>query len=218
MDWTVDHDIMFCREVVAHDLFQFKPSSKERGSCLEKIAKLLNSVTSIWFKVDTRALRDRIKKLLLQFVKRKNEIEKASGISVDTSELDDLLEEIYEKKKEHEENQNKEKDEDVLNKENEKKSAENVRNLAMERYAETKKRKSDEGSVEETPKKSRSSGNSTIMYLREKSVKDQELKQKELDMKQKELELAERRQDALEQHMRQQSDVLKLLITSLAKK
>ena len=65
MEWTLDHVIMFCREIVVHDLFQFKPASRERGACLEKIATALNAVTVIWFKVDQRALKDRIKKLLV---------------------------------------------------------------------------------------------------------------------------------------------------------
>ena len=44
-----------------------------------------------WFKVDQRSLRDRLRKLLAQFVSNKNEEEKASGIHVEIRGIDELL-------------------------------------------------------------------------------------------------------------------------------
>ena len=54
----------------------------------------------LFFKVDQRSLRDRLKKLLKVFVEKKNKEEKASGIdTTEHTELDDLLLEIYELQK-----------------------------------------------------------------------------------------------------------------------
>ena len=101
MDWSEDHDVIFCREIVASDLFKLKPGSRERGFCLEKIANgLIFFVEEPWFKVDQRSLRDHIKKLLAQFIKKKNEEEKASD--VESTELNELLREICDQKHEQE--------------------------------------------------------------------------------------------------------------------
>ena len=192
MDWTNDHDIIFCREIIAHDLYQYKQGSREHGACLDKIALILNELDEPWFKVDQRALRDRLKKLLGKYSKSKNELEKASGIEVEEDELFDLLSEIYNKKHEWEvfqDNKNDDKSKKV--EEEERKNAENVCNLASERLSETKKKleAAEDLTYEVTPKKvTRSSGNSTIMYLREKSEKEQSLREAELGLKQKELD------------------------------
>ena len=46
------HELMLCREIVLHDMYQHKDGSRERRQCLDRIAKSLNSVTTIWFKAD----------------------------------------------------------------------------------------------------------------------------------------------------------------------
>ena len=78
----------------------------------------------------------------------------------------------------------------------------------------------------ETPKKVlRSSGNSTIAYLREKSEKEQSMREEELKLKQKEVELNMQRQEAYERQTRQiveqsqqQTQALMFLINKLAEK
>ena len=90
MDWSEDHDAVLCREVISCDLFQYKQGSREKGLCLEKIATSLNALEIPWFKVDPRSIRDRLKKLLGQYISKKNEEEKASGIAVETKEIDEL--------------------------------------------------------------------------------------------------------------------------------
>ena len=204
MDWSEDHDVIFCREIVASDLFKLKPGSRERGSCLEKNCKLFNF---FWKNhgliVDQRSLRDRIKKLLAQFIKKKNEEEKASGIDVESTELNELLREIYDKKHEQELNLTNENNEKSNKAEEEKQSADNVRNRSMERLSETRKRESMLGE-EETPRKvPRSSGNSTISYLREKAEKDFTLKERELQLREQELQLSIRRHEVLENQSQQ---------------
>ena len=43
MDWTTEHDMFFCREVIGFDLYQYKPGSKEKGQCLDRTVESLNS-------------------------------------------------------------------------------------------------------------------------------------------------------------------------------
>ena len=73
MEWTTEHGMLSCWEVKAFDLYQYKPGSKERGKCLDRIAESLNSTEQPWFKVDQRLLRDRIKKLLKLYVEKKRD-------------------------------------------------------------------------------------------------------------------------------------------------
>ena len=102
MEWTKEHDMLFCREVIAFDLYQYKPGSKERGQCLDRIAESLNSIEEPWFKIDQRSLRDRIKKLLKLYVEKRNKEMRASGVEVEHTELDDLLLDIHERQQQAE--------------------------------------------------------------------------------------------------------------------
>ena len=95
MEWTDQHDVLFCREVIAFELFTHKPDSKERGQCCDRIAESLNVINDIYFKADQRALRDRTKKLLKFHVSKRNREEKASLVEVEHNELDDLMLDIY---------------------------------------------------------------------------------------------------------------------------
>ena len=99
MAWTDQHNVLFCREVVAFDLFTHKPGAKEHGQCYDQIKEILNAVKDVYFKVYQRALRDRIKKLLKLHVSKRNREEKASGVEAEHSELDDLIFDIYEQHK-----------------------------------------------------------------------------------------------------------------------
>ena len=105
-----DNFKQLCREIILSNFYQHRDGSRERGQCLDRIAESLNDVTTIWFKVDQRALRDKIKKLLQLYVAEKNKEERASGIEPEHTELDDLLEEIYERKKEKTEKIEEEKE------------------------------------------------------------------------------------------------------------
>ena len=43
MESTIEHDMLFCSEVIAFDLYQYKPGSKELAQCLARIAESFNS-------------------------------------------------------------------------------------------------------------------------------------------------------------------------------
>ena len=230
MDWTNEHDMLLCREVIVNDPYEFKTGSRERGQCLDKIADILNAIQNPWFKVDQRSIRDRLKKLLKAFITKKNAEERASGINPEYSELDDLLNDINERKHEGEirENQNSEEKNKKVDKE--RAEAEQVRRMSMERLSETKKRLSTSASTDELEvspptKRPRSSGGDTIMYLREKSEKDFALREEELRLKRAELEAAKERDSHLQQQSalmlqqcQQQSAAMMLLVQKVVEK
>ena len=84
---------------MAFELFTQKSGPKERGKSYDRIAESINPVKDVYFKVDQRALSDRIKKLLKFHVSKRNRQEKASGVEVEHSELDDLMLDIYDQHK-----------------------------------------------------------------------------------------------------------------------
>ena len=94
----MEHDVLFCRELIAFHLYQYKSGSQERVQYLDRISENLNSIANPYLKVDQRALRDRIEKLL-KHVQKRNKEEKASGIDVEPTEIDDLLLDIFERQK-----------------------------------------------------------------------------------------------------------------------
>ena len=49
---TEDQELMFWKEVILHELYQYKDGSRERGQCLDRIAESLNFITTVRFKVD----------------------------------------------------------------------------------------------------------------------------------------------------------------------
>ena len=102
MVWTEDHEVLFCREVRLRDLYQYKDASRERGQSLDRVAESLNVVPTLWFKVDQRPLRDKLNKLLKDYISKRNKEERDTGISPEQRELDDLLQNIFERKQEAE--------------------------------------------------------------------------------------------------------------------
>lgn len=210
----MDHDVIMCREVLVSEPFNFKPRSPERGKVWEKIAQELNAIEKPKFRVTARAVRDRYSLLITKHAQKLREEEKASGIEVETSELDNLLEEIIEREKNAKakiESQDMDKNKKA---EKEKATAEEVRKQAMERMGDTKKRENsnDESGVANGKKKVRRSTNDAIDYLKQKSTKDHDLKEKELDLRKRELELAADRQA---QAAEQQQTIMKTFMSQM---
>ena len=136
--WTVDHDVIMCREVLVSEPFNFKLRSPERGKVWEKIAQELNAIEKPKFRVTTRVVRDRYFLLITKHAQKLREEEKASGIKVETSELDILLEDIIERDKNAKakiESQDLDKNKKA---EKEKATAEEVSKQAMEKMADSK--------------------------------------------------------------------------------
>ena len=144
----------------------------------------------------------------------------ATGVSPEQSQLDVALEQIVQKMDEAElANETNE------NSANEKRSkemehAKDLRGMACETLGETSKRKSEESSP--AGKKKRSNGSDTLVYFRDKTEKEQEMKKTVFDLRKKELELrrleVERNREQNQQMMAQlmaQNQQMLLLLTNL---
>lgn len=187
MDWSENHNILLAREVLVSEPFRFKPRTVERGKVWQEITDRLNSSKVHKFRVTKRSTREHFNLLLGKYkAKRQSEI-KLSGVDIEDSELDDAMEEIWEKW------EAAEAQHDIDNLMNKKKveedrvNGEEVRKKACEKLGETSKRKSEEDS-ETKPKKSRRGGSDTIDFLREKAKLDLAFKQEERKCKQQEQE------------------------------
>ena len=141
MKWTKEHDVLLGKEVMLFELWKYKLGSRERGNCLDRIAESLNQLQEPFFNVSQKSIRDRLKILERDF-KRKDRFERnASGISPEKSEIDVIMEDYLERKEEQERESEKISDDKTAK---EKASAELMRNKAMERLAEKKKRAGDD--------------------------------------------------------------------------
>ncbi len=99
MKWTSQHDVEFCKEVVASKLFETKKGLQKGlkyGKAIAKNLEKWNFLNSRW---STVFVRDNLKKLIKQFRRKENDERRASGISPELTELDTLLEKISEKEK-----------------------------------------------------------------------------------------------------------------------
>ena len=190
--WSNDHDILMCREVLQIEPFQFKIRSPERGQAWESLAEKLNANSCPKFRVTARSVRDRYNFLTKKMSAKLKSEEKASDIQVETSELDDLLEEILEKKKAAKEKLESDN-------QNHKAAADDMRKQALERMGQTAKRKKegdDSGVPKNLKKKSRRSTTDAVKYLKERADKKIVLKEQELDLRKKEQEnIMEREKD-----------------------
>ena len=178
MQWTREHDILLCREVLALELYKHKKGTNEAGRLWDEIAKNLGGCQTVRFKsnLSQRAVRERFNLIQGRFKENEKTELAASGISVpEQDELDLLLEDIAERER------------DGIAKASEKKSqekatAEDIRNQALERMGQTKKQKSEEGQ-EPKERKSRRSSNEALQFMQEKAKSDMALREEELKIR-----------------------------------
>ena len=62
LKWTKDH-IIFLRELLLFEPWNYKYGSKERGNYWERISESLNQLTDISFKVTQRSVQDHYQRL-----------------------------------------------------------------------------------------------------------------------------------------------------------
>ncbi|XP_071956204.1 uncharacterized protein [Antedon mediterranea] len=177
MIWDNQKDQILIGEVILARPFQSKKGTTERGKAWQAVADAMKARE---YKVDRRAVRDRISNLMDK-VKGKNNKEKAaSGIAVEETD-----EEKYLRIRESiEEFIQEEEDIEMLPKERgdeEKKKADGaeMRKRACETFGETRKRLDVESN---TPKR-RNSGNDTIGIIQKKMEIDQQLRREEMERK-----------------------------------
>ena len=108
MRWTNEHDVIFLRTVLVHELWKYKYGSQKRENVWGKVAESLNglnSVCKLYLKVTHQSARDRYKLLVDNFKKREQEKAAASEISAEETEIDVALADITERFKEVDEMQ-----------------------------------------------------------------------------------------------------------------
>ena len=61
MQWTREHDILLCREVLALEIYKYKKGTNEAGRLWDEIAKNLGGCQTVRFKsnLSQRAVRER---------------------------------------------------------------------------------------------------------------------------------------------------------------
>ena len=140
------------------------------------------------------------------------EEERASGISPEPSEIDKLLEQIIERFEESDREAGDKGEQAEKSKTEDRKKAEEMRKLSMEKLGETLKRKGEEDGGA-TPRK-RASGSETIVYLREKAERDFDLRKEELETRKRDqtqqLQMFHYMQEQLQQQQRQQQQQMQL--------
>ena len=138
MKWSLKHDTIFGRALLSWELWKYRSGTREQGNCLEEICKILNNIKDTQFCVSPKGLRDRLKIVELREA-RKREAERGSGISQEYREIDQM-EDYLERRDEEEAKQTKESAEDRNKEDQDKATGEEMRERAMERLAQTKKR------------------------------------------------------------------------------
>ena len=122
--------------------------------------------------VNKCSVRDRLNLLVANYKKKVRSEEKASGIEVEESEIDQ-----FEEAKDSIDKATAEKNETAKA---EHSAAQEQIQRAMESLGETNKRKSEYKEDEEPLKRSRKTGSDTIAYLTERTEKEFEMREKEL--------------------------------------
>lgn len=193
MFWTEKHDDAFVKEVLLFQPWVYKKGSTERGNVWKSIAESLNQMKELYFAVDDRAVRDRIKRIEKKYIKKRNEEEKASGVEVpEETEIERGVADIIQLFKDSEVKANEEKDKKKETLEKEAQQAEEFRRQSLETIGETRKRI---GEAETNSKGKKRKSNDTIEYLKEKSKQEKELKQQEMELKK--IEIEERKAESM---------------------
>ena len=186
MIWTELHETYLLREILHLQPWVERFGSHERGQCWEQIAAVLNSLEEPIFKVSLRSVRDHYNLMVKKYKKKWEDEEKSSGISPEHTEIDDALLDLIQRFDEADSERKKESGEKKRKTEDELQKAQEIRNMSLETFGDTKKRKGDETDVKGN-KRRRSSD--TMTYLAEKSEREFQLRQEELKIKERELEL-----------------------------
>ena len=209
MEWTRQHDVVFCREILATDPFQGKRKTTHRAKLWEKVAENLEKNDHIKFKVSVRSVRDRYSRISQKSRKKARDELKSTGTSPEMTEYDTLMEELIEREDMSEEKrQNAVEDSSKV--ELDRTKALDMRTKAMEKLSQTQKRQSD---CEVGPKKkTRKTSSETIVYLKEKHEQELEIRKQELELKKQQFETDRKRQEEMMSMMMQQSQLLVSLI------
>ncbi|XP_068760417.1 mRNA export factor GLE1-like [Montipora capricornis] len=221
MEWKPECDLLLLQEITVSEPHQYKVSTRERGKIWEDITERLNANEAFAHRLgQKRAVRDRYALLSRKYKKKMTTEERASGISPEMSEIDKLLEQIIERFEESDRESGDKGEQGERSKTEDRKKAEEMRKLSMEKLGETLKRKGEEDEgVQNWTTRKRASGSETIVYLREKAARDFDLKKEEMETRKRDqaqqLQMFQYMQQQLQQQ--QQTQLLMTLIEKLSK-
>ena len=170
MNWTEEHDSVFCREIIFVNPFSAKKKSVQRSAFWQKVADTLNGITDPVFYVDKRSVRDHIGVLVQRFKRKEAKELKESGTNPTKTEVDVAIEQIIAMEESADEQHDLEDGEKKDKMEGDRLKAEEMRRTAMETMGKTQKRKSEEG--QSKAKKCRRSGSETVEFLKLKAEQD----------------------------------------------
>ena len=141
MHWTAPHNDAFVKEMLLFEPWQYKKGSVERGNVWKAIAESLYQLQDPYFKVTDRSLRDRFNHMEKNYISKRNQIDKSSGIDVlEESETDKGLADIIEQFKDSETKAAEEKGQKKEAADKEIAQAEEFRKQSLETIGETRKR------------------------------------------------------------------------------
>ena len=189
--------------------YKFKLRTPERGQAWESLAQQLNSIHQPKFRVTARSVRDRFSLLSTKYAQKLRMEERASGIEVEHTELEKLIDEILEREKDAKRELDSKDREKKSKADKEKATAEQVRKQAMERMV---KRTGDDQENKQRKPKIRRSTVDAIDYLRERSENEREYKKEELEIKKRELAVQAEKQD---QAQKQQQAMFSALMAQI---
>ena len=174
---------------------------RERGKIREDITERLNVNEGFAHRLgQKRAVRDRYALLSRKYKTKIKEEERASGISPEMSEIDNLLVQIIERFEESDRESEDKGEQGKRSKTEDRKKAEEMRKLSMEKLGEALKRKGEEDGGA-TPRKM-ASGSETIVYPREKAGRDFDSRKEELETRR--MDQTQLLQPQMFQYMQQQ--------------
>ena len=138
MVWSEARDLAMLKEVAAEGVFVQRMGTRDWGTAWQNVAKLLNVVDG--FNVTPRAIRDRYNLAKKLKAKLAREVRESGGGDDGMSEVEKLLEDLMEVSEESGRKCEDLSDAKKQAAENEKKLALEMRDRAMERFGETRKR------------------------------------------------------------------------------
>ena len=181
MKWSDEHDIFFLKELVHFRPWLHKKGTVERSEIWGKLAIKLNNSRNLDFRVTQRSIRDKCLLLERRYKKKINQEETESGISLDASEIDQLMEKIVDLFEEADRTETEKK----RTLEEEASQIEEMRKISLESFRETKER---EKNGKQDTKKKRMTGADSIAFLRDKVKMESEWKMKDLELRKQEME------------------------------
>ena len=161
--WKRHHNILLLKEVLSLEPYRFNKGSKERGEIWNQIASNLNGIPDSGLNTTQRGVRTQYDKLIEDFVKKEREEKKATGIDADYDELDQLLNDTYERASDAAADLARQAEEKEKAACDEKQQAEDIRTQAMERQEKKQPNKRKSTVLKELLEEGRKSKNDIEM-------------------------------------------------------